>query len=297
MTIKFNYEEAFSRNIGWVTEHEQQTLRGKKIAIAGMGGVGGIHLLTLARLGIESFHIADLDEFELANFNRQIGATMNTINRPKVDVLREMALDINPQITFRNFPEGVTIKNIDAFLTGVDLYIDGLDFFVLDIRRKVFARCMELGIPAITAAPIGMGTGYLIFMPNGMTFDQYFRLQGLSSDEQQLNFLRGLVPKAFHHNYLVDPSRLDLKNQRGPSTAMGCQLCAGVIGTEALKILLKRGPIYAAPYYHQFDAYQRKWKCGCGWLPWGNRNPLEILKLYMGYRIFALRKKLAHKGL
>ena len=53
----FHYQTAFSRNIGWVTETEQALLRGKRVAIAGMGGVGGAHLLTLARLGIGAFHI------------------------------------------------------------------------------------------------------------------------------------------------------------------------------------------------------------------------------------------------
>jgi tRNA A37 threonylcarbamoyladenosine dehydratase len=48
----FSYEQAFSRNIGWVTPAEQQVLRGKRVAIAGGGGVGGVHLLTLARLGV-----------------------------------------------------------------------------------------------------------------------------------------------------------------------------------------------------------------------------------------------------
>lgn len=57
----FDYHRAFSRNIGWITEHEQSTLRDKRVAIAGMGGVGGFHLLTLARLGIGKFNIADLD--------------------------------------------------------------------------------------------------------------------------------------------------------------------------------------------------------------------------------------------
>ena len=59
----FDYEEAFSRNLGWVTPAEQQTLRSKRIAIAGLGGVGGAHLLTLARLGIGRFHLADFDRF------------------------------------------------------------------------------------------------------------------------------------------------------------------------------------------------------------------------------------------
>jgi hypothetical protein len=51
----FNYEKAFSRNIGSVTEQEQQILRGKKVATAGGVGVDGGHLLTLARLGVENF--------------------------------------------------------------------------------------------------------------------------------------------------------------------------------------------------------------------------------------------------
>ena len=54
----FHYESAFARNIGWVTNAEQAILRGKRVAIAGGGGVGGVHLLTLARLGIGAFHIA-----------------------------------------------------------------------------------------------------------------------------------------------------------------------------------------------------------------------------------------------
>ena len=74
MSTPFTYDLAFSRNIGWVTRDEQHDLRDKRVAIAGMGGVGGSHLLTLTRLGIGGFHLADFDTFELANFNRQAGA-------------------------------------------------------------------------------------------------------------------------------------------------------------------------------------------------------------------------------
>lgn len=84
MTVSFDYAAAFSRNIGWVTEAEQQALRGKRVAIAGMGGVGGVHLLTLARLGIGAFNIADFDDFDIVNFNRQAGALVSTLGRPKV---------------------------------------------------------------------------------------------------------------------------------------------------------------------------------------------------------------------
>lgn len=281
---KFSYEEAFSRNLGWVTAAEQQILRGKRIAMAGLGGVGGSHLLTLARLGIGAFHIADFDHFELANFNRQAGATMASLGRPKAETLAAMARDINPELDLKVFPQGIDESNLDAFLAGVDIYVDSLDFFVLELRRKLFARCAALGIPAITAAPIGMGTGYLIFMPGRMTFEEYFRLEGLPPEKQRVNFALGLTPRGFQRGYLVDLSRVDFKGKRVPSLALSCELCAGVTAAEVLKILLKRGPVRAAPWYHQFDAYTGKWARGR--LPGGNRNPLQRLKLALAYRMF-----------
>ncbi len=280
----FAYDEAFSRNIGWVTEWEQIALNGKKVAIAGMGGVGGVHLLTLVRLGIGAFHIADMDTFEVANFNRQVGAATKTVGHPKVEVLAEMARDINPGLSVALFPEGVRDDNIDAFLDGVDLFVDGFDFFVLDMRAKVFARCADLGIPAITAAPIGMGAAYLIFMPGAMTFEEYFRLEGLTEKRKYVKFLMGLTPRALHRNYIMDPTRIDIAGRKGPSSMAAVQLCSGVVGAEALKILLGRGPILAAPHYHQFDAYRNRHVVRK--LRWGNRNPLQIVKTRIAYRQF-----------
>ncbi len=251
----FDYKEAFSRNIGWVTEEEQAVLRSKHAAIAGMGGVGGSHLLTLTRLGIGSFSTADFDTFELANFNRQAGARMSSVGRPKVDAMAEMALDINPELRIRRFPKGVTPENLNEFLDGVDIYIDGLDAFTLDIRRKMFAACYERGIPAVTAGPLGMSVAVLIFMPGGMTFEEYFQLEGQPELEQLRRWLTGVGPSGLQGKYLVDPSTIDLANHKGPSTPMSCQLCAGVAGVQALKILLNRGEVIAAPRGLQFDAY------------------------------------------
>lgn len=138
MARDFNEAEAFSRNIGWVTETEQYQLRGKRVAIAGLGGVGGAHLLTLARLGIGAFHIADLDTFEIANFNRQAGAMVSTLGQPKVEVLARQARDINPELDLRLFPAGVTLDTMDDFLRGADLFVDGLDFFVPEVRSREY---------------------------------------------------------------------------------------------------------------------------------------------------------------
>ncbi len=281
----FRYDEAFSRNLGWVTEAEQRTLRGSRVAIAGLGGVGGSHLLTLTRLGIGHFHLADFDRFALANFNRQAGANVRTLDRPKLDAIAEMALDINPELTIRRFPDGVVASEIDAFLDGVDLYLDGLDYFAVDIRRAVFARCGELGIPAVTAAPLGMGVALLNFLPGGMSFEDYFQLEGCSPDEQAIRFLLGLSPSLLQRRYLVDPSRVDLSARRGPSTAMACELCAGFAATEVLKILLKRGRVLCAPHGVHFDAY--RYRLSRTWRPRGNRNPLQKLMLSVARRQLA----------
>ena len=269
----FSYREAFDRNIGWVSATEQGTLAQKRVGIAGLGGVGGAHVLALSRLGIGRFALADFDNFEVHNFNRQAGANVATLGRAKLDVMAEMALSINPGIEIRRFADGVHNENLSAFLDGLDLYIDGLDFFVLEQRRRVFAACAERGIPAITVAPLGMGAALLVFMPGGMTFEQYFRLGGCSSTEQAARFLAGLSPSMLQLGYLVDASRVDLAARKGPSTVIACDLCAGIAAAEALKILLGRGRVYAAPWGVHFDAYKNRLKRT--WRPGGNAHPLQ----------------------
>jgi molybdopterin/thiamine biosynthesis adenylyltransferase len=288
MSDVFSYDQAFSRNIGWVTWQEQEALRHKRVAIAGMGGVGGVHLLTLARLGIGAFHIADFDIFDIANFNRQVGASVSSIGKPKVDVLAAMAREINPEVDIKTFPTGVDKANLSDFLFGADIYIDGLDFFAFSTRQATFAACARSGIPAITAAPLGMGAAVLTFLPGKMSFEEYFRWGDLPDDEKALRFLVGLAPAGLHRSYLVDPSAVNLAEQRGPSSIMACQLCAGVAATETLKILLRRGKVLAAPHGFHFDAYRNKYVRT--WRPGGNNHPMQRLILMIGRRQFARLK-------
>ena len=273
----FDYDTAFSRNIGWVTRPEQEKLRGARIAIAGLGGVGGAHLLTLARLGITRFNIADFDDFDVHNMNRQAGAFMPFMGQSKIDTIARMARDINPEIDLRLFPKGVQPDNVDEFFRDVDVYVDGLDFFVLPVRRMVFAKCREKGIPALTAAPLGMGVAFLHFSPTGMSFEDYFKVEGHKTQEQYARFIAGLSPAMMNRNYLAVPEAVNFQEGRGPSTIMACDLCAGVMGTFVLKLLLGRGPVRAAPWGMQFDAYHQKLKWT--WRPFGNSNPIQQLLL------------------
>lgn len=284
-STRFDFNKAFCRNIGWLSSGEQALLRCKKIAIAGMGGVGGVHLLTLVRLGIEQFHIADLDQFELQNFNRQIGANTSTLDRSKVDVLAAMAREINPLVEIKLFNQGINKSNFEEFLDGVHLYIDGLDFFALEEREEVFNLCFTKNIPIITAAPLGMSTAYLIALPGKMSFSEYFDFPNATPENKKYNFLIGLNPKMNNRHYLVDKNAVNFNLEKGPSTTMACSLSSGVMGTEALKILLNRGKVYPVPYYHLFDAYLNKHVLG--WMPWGNRNPIQRIKIHLMKKIIA----------
>jgi molybdopterin/thiamine biosynthesis adenylyltransferase len=280
---RWSYEAAFARNLGLVTPQEQQALRDCRVAIVGMGGVGGVHLTTLARLGVGKFSIADPDAFEVANFNRQTGATTRSLGRSKVEVMAAEARAINPEADVRAF-RAVGPENVGGFLDGARVLIDGIDFFALDVRRLVFREARRRGLWAVTAAPLGFSTAWLTFSPEGMSFDDYFDINdAMSRLDQLVAFLVGVAPRATQRPYM-DLRYADLGAQRGPSAGLACQLCSGVATAEALKVLLGRSPVFPAPHYFQFDAYRCLLRRGK--LLGGNRNPVQRLKRWLVRRHF-----------
>jgi molybdopterin-synthase adenylyltransferase len=118
-----------------------------------------------------------------------------------------------------------------------------------------------------------------------MTFEDFFCMDGLSEFEQGIRFLVGVSPTMLQRKYVADPSQVNLAERRGPSTPMACQLCAGIAGTEALKILLGRGKVLAAPWGFHFDAFRNRYVRT--WRPGGNRHPRQRLMIAL------IRKRLA----
>ena len=155
--------------------------------------------------------------------------------------------------------------------------------FAVKARRLVFERCENKRIPSVTAAPLGMGSAVLTFLPGEMSFEDYFCLEGVSEEEQLVRFLVGLSPSMLQSNYLVYPSAVNFAKKKGPSTPMACEICAGMAATQVLKILLRRGPILAAPWGLHFDAYRNRMKQT--WRPWGNRNPLQKVAIAIAKRV------------
>jgi molybdopterin/thiamine biosynthesis adenylyltransferase len=287
---EFNYEKAFQRNLGWLTPEEQQKLRNSTVGIAGLGGVGGFFCESLARLGVGSFVIADFDEFEVHNFNRQLGASVSSLGRKKSQVLRDRILDINPEARVQVLTEGLNPSNLEAFVESIDLYIDGLDFFVLEMREQLIPLLQRKSKYAITAAPLGMGSSLMVFGPHSMGFEEYFQFSKARTPvEKSLLFLLGIAPSLMHRKALVFKQAVDLLNKKVPSTNMGCFLCAGIVSTTALKILLQRGPLLQAPWVQHFDAYLGVYKKS--YIPFGNASWISRLKLWVIRRILGIAEK------
>ncbi|MGE4423621.1 MAG: ThiF family adenylyltransferase [Pseudodesulfovibrio sp.] len=282
-------EEAFSRTIGFLDAADMDRLINARVAIPGLGGVGGVHVVTLARLGVGKFHLSDMDSFEPANMNRQFGARVQHFGKSKLDVMAGEALSVNPYAEVTKFPEGLNADNLDTFLKDVDVVVDGLDFFVFDVRRMLFNRARELGIPVITAGPLGFSSALLVFTPDGMSFDEYFDItDDMEETRKYLHFAMGLAPKATHARYL-DSSVVDFDLGKGPSTIIGCQMCSALAATEVVRLLLGRKGVRPAPYYVQIDPYLRK-LCR-GKLRRGNKSRVQRLKAWLFENVMLKRAK------
>lgn len=286
-------ENAFSRNIGLLTQEEQDLLADVRIGIPGMGGVGGVHLITLTRTGVGRFSIADFDTFEAANANRQYGARIPDFGHSKLETMKREALSINPYLDIREFKEGVNPENLDEFLDGLSVVLDSLDYFAFDIRRKLFNRAREKGVYVITAGPMGFSSALLVFSPyEGMTFDEYFNISDdMAPTDCYIAFGIGLAPRPTHFRY-VDFSKVDLDKQSGPSLHIACQLCSAMAATEALKIILKRGEVKPVPHYLQFDPYLAKLQAGK--LLLGNRHPVQKLKIFIAKKMTEKKRERHH---
>lgn len=146
--------ERFIRNEMLLGTEAMTALAGSRIAIFGIGGVGGYALEALARSGVGEIALIDSDYISESNINRQILALDSTVGRLKVDVAEERALAINPGIKIKKYPIFYlpeTAQLID--LSEYDYVIDAID--TVSAKLELIKRATALGVPIISS----MGTG------------------------------------------------------------------------------------------------------------------------------------------
>ena len=129
-------------------------LKNSKIAVFGIGGVGGYVCEALARSGIGSFLLVDSDTVSETNINRQIIATVMTVGRPKTEVMKERMLQINPEVRVEIRDCFFLPGNADSFdLSGYDYIIDAVD--TVTAKLALIEKAKSVNVPVISA----MGAG------------------------------------------------------------------------------------------------------------------------------------------
>jgi len=140
-----SYWEHIIRNIGPITFEEQETIRTSRVAVLGVGGLGGPLAENLVRAGCQDLVICDFDVFDESNLNRQI-CTTEDFGKRKIDVVAEFLHKIDPEVSIRKFFK-VTSENIASVLEGVKVIALTLD----DPATSIFIarEARKRGIPMI----------------------------------------------------------------------------------------------------------------------------------------------------
>ena len=147
-------QEQFTRTALLLGEEGIHKLNRSRVAIFGIGGVGGYTVEALARSGVGHFLLVDNDKVALSNLNRQIIATLDTVGRYKTQVMKERILSINPEAEVETRECFFLPENAEEFdFSSIDYVVDAVD--TVSAKLELAVRCQALGVPLISA----MGSG------------------------------------------------------------------------------------------------------------------------------------------
>jgi tRNA A37 threonylcarbamoyladenosine dehydratase len=143
-------KEQFSRTVLLIGEEAVNRLAAAKVAVIGVGGVGSHAAEALVRAGVGSILLVDSDRIQTSNINRQLHATVQTVGLPKVDVMADRLLQINPSLDITSLFMRVTPENLDQLLAnGYDLVLDAIDSFAA--KKGLILACVAAGIPVLSS--------------------------------------------------------------------------------------------------------------------------------------------------
>lgn len=144
----------FSRTQLLLGSEAMERLAGSRVAVFGIGGVGGYVCEALVRSGVGAFDLIDDDKVCLTNLNRQIIATRSTVGKYKVDVMEARMKDINPNVDIRTHKCFFLPENADTFpFSEYDYVVDAVD--TVSAKLTLAVKAQEAGVPIISS----MGAG------------------------------------------------------------------------------------------------------------------------------------------
>jgi molybdopterin-synthase adenylyltransferase len=268
------YEELFTRNIGFVDENEQTLLRTARIAVLGVGGMGGVVAQILARSGVGALNLLDKDAFEPSNNNRQVYARTDTWGRPKVEVTAEELRKVNPELKLL-VGDHFGADNADEMIRGCDVVVNGMDELGACLRLWRAAR--KHGVPVVDAwsAPL---PNVFVIRPGEPLPEEFLAYPTLALEPEALTRelideakVREALHVALHSSSLryLDMQIISeiLSGERARiSFAPMVWGAALLMAWEALKLRLHRGEV-ASCFGRFFDPWTGRARDARGFLP------------------------------
>lgn len=195
------YWERVDRNLGWLGESDdeargrQSALRDSVIGIAGAGGIGGSTTLRLIRMGVGTVKVADNDEFDTTNIQRQVGADLAHLGRNKAAVIGEMGAEISGDVSIDVFPEGITDATAQPFVDGCDIVLDQIDVYAVDAHYSLHEafRRSERCKAIITVLTIGHAAYVFKYTKDSMQIADVYGIPKRSADDLSEDELRQLI--------------------------------------------------------------------------------------------------------
>jgi len=161
-TNEFDYEGTFKVNYGIFSKEEQENIKKAKILILGVGGVGGIVAIILARSGLTDFVLVDPDRYTENNTNRQIGCFVDTIGEYKAEIIKKDILRINPEATVEAHTKKLLFDELGELIDESGVFVSAAD----DLAYSTIAIIMAEKRKTFTISQMPSGlTGYIIVFP------------------------------------------------------------------------------------------------------------------------------------
>lgn len=164
---KEDYFSRYSRQI-FIEEiglEGQKKIKSSKVLVIGAGGLGSPVIQYLAAAGVGTLGVADFDEVELHNLNRQIIHTENRVGLSKVKSAEAFVKELNHQVTFEGIEEKINEDNAEEIITQYDVVIDGSDNF--STRYLVNDTCVQLQKTLVYGSILGFAGQVSVFNHNG----------------------------------------------------------------------------------------------------------------------------------
>lgn len=162
----------YQRNRNTISAADQLRLFRSRVAVIGLGGLGGHILEALARLGVGTIVVIDPDVFQEHNLNRQVLSTLSSLGCPKVQAAAARVREINPAVTIVPIQAAYTPENGRELLERCDVVVDGLDCILT--RLALAKACSELRIPMVHGAIAGWYGQVTTQFPGDQTMQQLY---------------------------------------------------------------------------------------------------------------------------